>query len=85
MKKLHQATRPNCPHCGKFIGDQPERSVTVEEAANILGLAKKTVYRLVSERRLASQKTSPYGRGRVLILLSALDAYRSSIVSRPAL
>lgn len=85
MKKTHQATRCKCPHCGKLIGDQPERDVSVEEAAHILGLARKTVQKLVSQRRIASRKMSESRTSKVLISLSALDAYRASLVVRPAL
>lgn len=75
----------NCPHCGKLVGDQPERSVSVREAATILGLAEKTVYKLVSRRLLGSEKKGTAQSGKVTIPLSALDAYRANLQSRPAL
>lgn len=85
MRKILQPKRINCPHCGKLVGDQPERSVSVPEAAGILGLAPKTVYKLISQRRLGSEKKG-FGRsGKVTIPLSALDAYRASLQARPAL
>lgn len=85
MRKIPQANRAKCPHCQKFIDQVPERMLSPVEVAETLGVHPKTVYRLVSERRLGSIKNSPARSGKVFIPLSALDAYRKSLEARPAL
>jgi excisionase family DNA binding protein len=85
LRKIPQSSRNKCPHCGKLVGQIPERTLTVPEAAEVLGLAPKTVYKLIAQRVISSVKSGSTRGSKVGVLVSDLEAYRSRLEYRPAL
>jgi len=58
--------------------------VSAETAADLLGLARKTVYKLISERKLAAYKTSPSRHGKLLLAITDIEAYRARLIRMEA-
>lgn len=84
-KKAPAPRRPKCPHCGKFVDQEPERWLTVPEVAELLGINPQTVYKLTARRQIGFYKTGLGRSAKVLIPVSALEDYRRSLPYSPPL